>query len=62
MFGARLYTFAAPWLAGVMVMDVLDFFDSLRFRSMLAQVLTDLTTNLVETFVVALVNQVFGVT
>ena len=62
MFGARLYSFAAPWLAGIVVMDVLDFFDSLRFRSMLAQVLSDLTTQLVETFVVALVNQVFGMT
>ena len=62
MFGARLYSFAAPWLAGIVVMDVLDFFDSLRFRSMLAQVLSDLTTQLVETFVVALANQVFGVT
>ena len=60
MFGTRLYSFAAPLLAGVMVMDVLDFFDSLRFRSMLAQVLTDLTTNLVETLVVALVDQLFG--
>ena len=62
MFGTRLYSFAAPLLAGVMVMDVLDFFDSLRFRSMLAQVLTDLTTNLVETLVVALVDQLFGLT
>lgn len=60
MFGTRLYSFAAPLLAGVMVMDVLDFFDSLRFRSMFAQVLTDLTTNLVETLVVALVDQLFG--
>jgi len=62
MFGTRLYSFAAPLLVGVMVMDVLDFFDSLRFRGMLAQVLTDLTTNLVETFMVALVDQLFGLT
>lgn len=62
MSGARLYSFAAPWLAGVMVMDVLDFFDTLRFRGIVAQVLTDLTTVLVDTVVFGLVNQLFGVT
>ncbi len=61
MFGTRLYSFVAPWLAGVMVMDILDFFDSLRFRSLFAQVLTDLTTVLVDTVVFGLVNQLFGV-
>ena len=62
MLGMRLYSFAAPWLAGLMVMDILDFFDSLRFRTMFAQVVTDVTTNLVEIVVVALVDQLFGLT
>jgi hypothetical protein len=61
MFGTRVYSFAAPWLAGVMVMDALDFLDSLRFRTIVAQVLTDLTTVLVDTVVFGLVNQLFGV-
>jgi len=61
MFGARLYGFAAPWLAGVVVMDVLDFFDSLRFRTMLADVLTVMLTQWVEQVVGSLVDAMFGV-
>jgi hypothetical protein len=59
--GRVLYGMAWLALPGVVVMDVLDFFESLEFRGAVAQVLSDLATSLVDAFVVALVNQFFSV-
>jgi hypothetical protein len=46
---------------GLVVMDVLDFFESLQFRGTVAQILSDLATSLVDAFVLALGNQFFSV-
>ncbi|MFQ6048560.1 MAG: hypothetical protein ACE5K7_04280 [Phycisphaerae bacterium] len=48
-------------MGGLVVLDILEFFESLRFRTILAQVLTELATGVVDTFVTTLVEQFFGV-
>jgi len=56
-----LYSVMAPLMGGVVVMDILDFFAGLEFRSLLSQVLVELATGIVDAFIVAVVDQVFAV-
>lgn len=56
-----LYSVMAPLMGGVVVMDILDFFAGLEFRSLLSQVLVELVTGIVDAFIVAVVDQVFAV-
>lgn len=48
-------------MGAVVVMDILDFFAGLEFRSILSQVLVELVTGIVDSFIVAVVDQLFGV-
>lgn len=59
--GKYLYDLAGLLMGGLVVLDILEFFESLRFRTILAQVLTELATGVVDTFVTTLVEQFFGV-
>jgi len=59
--GKYLYSLMAPLMGAVVVMDILDFFAGLEFRSILSQVLVELVTGIVDSFIVAVVDQLFGV-
>jgi uncharacterized membrane protein YeaQ/YmgE (transglycosylase-associated protein family) len=59
--GKYLYSLMVPLMGAVVVMNILDFFAGLEFRSILSQVLVELVTGIVDSFIVAVVDQVFAI-